>query len=60
MYKKINVYINGVYEFSTNRYRTCKDCIRTLRATKHIEVASIPTRFLTIYDYDTIRATYAR
>ena len=58
MYKKINVYINGKYEFSTNAYRTCKDVIRMIRNTKHIHIASMPDRYITVYDYDKIRATY--
>ena len=59
MYKKINVYVNGKYAFSTNRFRTCKEAIKEIRATKHIAIASIPTtRYLTVYDYDTLRASY--
>lgn len=59
MYKKINIYVNGRYEFSTNRYKTCKEAVKDLRATKHIRIASLPKdRFLTIYDYDKIRASY--
>lgn len=53
---KIRVYINGEYEFTTTKYRTCKECIKDLRATKHIMIASIPDRYLTIYDYDKVIA----
>lgn len=58
MYKKINVYINGKYEFSTNAYKTCQDVVREIRSTKHITIASIPNRYITVYDYDKIRASY--
>lgn len=60
MYKKIDVYVNGKYEFSTNRYKTCKEAIKEIRATKHITIASIPEdRYLTVYDYDNVKAVYA-
>lgn len=59
MYKKINVYVNGKYEFSTNRYKTCKEVLEDIRATKHITIASLPAaRYLTVYDYDKVRASY--
>lgn len=59
MYKKINVYVNGKYEFSTNRYKTCEEALKDIRATKHITIASLPiTRYLTVYDYDNVRASY--
>jgi hypothetical protein len=59
--KKINVYVNGVYEFSTTQYKTCKDVINHIRATKHLVIASMPdNKYLTVYDYDTIRAMYAK
>ena len=59
MYRKIDVYVNGVYQFSTNHYRTLRDVIREIRAVKHLQIASIPSRYLTVYDYDTIKAVYA-
>jgi hypothetical protein len=59
MYKKIDIYVNGKYEFSTNRYKSCKEAIKEIRATKHITIASIPDRYLTIYDYDKVKAVYA-
>ena len=61
MYRKIDIYINGVYEFSTNIYPTCKQAIKEIRAKKHIEIASIPkNRFITVYDYDKISAHYVK
>ena len=60
MYKKIDVYVNGKYEFSTNRYKTCKEVIKEIRAKKHLVIASIPeNRYLTVYDYDEVKAVYA-
>ena len=59
-YKKIDVYINGEYKFSTKAYPTCDACIKEIRARKHLEIASIPTKYLTVYDYDTVKAVYAK
>jgi hypothetical protein len=59
--RKIDVYINGVYEFSSTQYKSCKELVNHIRATKHIVIASVPeSRYLTVYDYDTIRAMYAK
>ncbi len=60
MNKKIDVYVNGVYEFSTNKFPTCNACLAEIRAAKHLEIASVPkTRYMTIYDYDKVTARYA-
>lgn len=56
--RKINVYVNGKYEFSTNKFRTIRELKRHIRAVKHIEVESVPKRYLTVYDYDTLRAVF--
>lgn len=59
--KKIDVYVNGVYAFSTTQRKTCKDVVNHIRATKHLVIASVPeNKYLTVYDYDTIRAIYAK
>ena len=61
MYKKIDVYVNGVYEFSTNHYKTCKDVVRHIRAVKHICIASVPhDRYITVCDYDKVVAHYSK
>jgi len=60
MYKKIDVYINGVYQFSSNRYKTCKELKNHIRAVKHIQVASMPIKFITVYDYDKVVCRYAK
>lgn len=58
MYKKINVYINGEYAFSTNKYPSCKSVVNEIRARKHLEIASIPNKYMTVYDYDVVKAVY--
>ena len=60
MYKKIDVYVNGKYEFSTNKYPSCKALKDHIRAVKHIEIASIPTKYLTVNDYDKLICRYAK
>ena len=60
MYKKIDVYVNGSYEFSTNRYRTCKELKDHIRAVKRIYIESIPARWLEVCDYDKLRCRYAK
>ena len=60
MYKKIDVYINGVYQFSSNRYKTCKELKNHIRAVKHIQIASIPVKNITVYDYDKVVCRYAK
>jgi|GEM_PF-6655638 len=60
MYRKIDVYINGEYQFSTKCYQNIKSLVKHIRAVKHINIASLPdTKWLTVYDYDKIRAVYA-
>ena len=59
--KKIRVYINDEYKFTTTRYKTIKELKQYLRAVKHIEIASIPVNeYVTIYDYDKIHCEYVR
>jgi hypothetical protein len=54
MYRKIDVFVNGIYQFSTTRYKTAKELINHIRAVKHLYIASIPARYLTVYDYDKV------
>lgn len=37
--KKIDIYVDGKYEFSTNRYRCCKDAISFLKTKGFVFVA---------------------
>lgn len=61
MYKKIDVYVNGVYQFSTKAYKTCQELKKHIREVKHIEIASVPKpRYLTVYDYDKLICRYAK
>lgn len=58
MYRKIDVYINGVYEYSTNKFKKCKDAVKEARNIRHIEIASIPNRYITIHNNDKIVAKF--
>ena len=58
MYKKIDVYVNGEYKFSTNKYKTCSQLRNHIRAVKHIIING--NEHLTIYDYDKLRVCYAK
>lgn len=61
MYRKIDVFVNGVYEFSTNHYRTCRDVVRHIRAVKHLCVGSYPDyRYISVCDYDKVVARYSK
>lgn len=61
MYKKINVYVNGIYKYSTNHAKNCADAVKQAHATKHIVIATLPKpEYLTIYDYDKVTAKYAK
>ena len=61
MLKKIDVYVNGAYEFSTMTTRNCSQVVRDVRNTKHIMIASVPeNRYLTVYDYDKVAAHYSK
>ena len=59
MYRKIDIFVNGIYQFSTTQYRTQKEVINHIRAVKHLYIAGIPARYLTVYDYDKITAKYS-
>ena len=60
MYRKIDVYVNKKYQFSSNKYPTCKALKDHIRAVKHIEIASIPVKYLTVNDYDTVVCKYSK
>lgn len=60
MYKKINVYVNGKYEFSTNKFRSCKEVKDHIRAVKRVYIESIPSRWLEVCDYDKLVVRYAK
>lgn len=60
VYRKIDVAINGVYAYSTNAYRTCKEAIAALREKRSVTVASIPNYTVTVKPEDKITAHFAR
>ena len=57
-YRKIRCYINGEYCFTTTKFSSQKALKNHLRSVKHIEIASIPVRYVTIYDYDKLTFEY--
>lgn len=60
MYKKIDVYVNGVYQFSTKAYKNCKELKARIRADKKIFIASIPNQVIEVCDYDKLVVRYAK
>lgn len=59
--KKINVYVNGEYLFSTNKYKRCKDVLECVKSGNKIIVASIPKNKEYIYNgKDSIKAYFER
>ena len=56
--RKIRCYINGAYCFTTTKFSSQKTLKNHLRSVKHIEVASIPVKYVTIYDYDKLTFEY--
>ncbi len=54
MNKKIDVFVNGKYEFSTMRFKTCKEAIQSFKTKAFIFVAgrnlTKGTEFLELYN----------
>ena len=48
--RKIRCYINGEYCFTTTKFSSQKALKNHLRSVKHIEIASILMKYITIYD----------
>ena len=53
---KINIFVNGKYVYSTNKYQTCKEAIAELKQKKNVEVASVPNYKIFVSDGDIITA----
>ena len=53
--KKISIYVNGKYAFTTERFKTIKECIKDAREKKTIEVASIPNYIIEIKENDVVK-----
>lgn len=59
--RKINVYVNGEYLFSTNRYERCKDVLKYVKNRNKIIIASVPKDKEYIYNgKDNIKAYFER
>lgn len=60
--RKIRCYINGEYLFTTTKFSSQKALKNYLRNVKHIEIASIPVKYVTISILDdvVVSATYDR
>ena len=56
--RKIRCYINGEYLFTTEKFSSQKTLKNHLRSVKHIEIASIPIKYVTIYDSDKLTFEY--
>ena len=56
--RKIRCYVNGEYCFTTTKFSSQKTLKNHLKSVKHIEIESIPVRYVTIYDYDKLTFEY--
>lgn len=52
--KKIRIYINKEYAYTTTKYNTIKEAIAALKAAKTVKVASIPDYTITLNANDKI------
>ena len=63
MYKKINLFVNGQYVCSSNRYRTCKEFASKIKGAGVISWAGAdPVRLekMTLKNTDIVTARFAR
>jgi hypothetical protein len=60
MNKKIQVYKNGEYIYTTGAFKTCKEAIADCKSREKIRVASIPDYIVTIDKNDKITARFKR
>ena len=60
MNRAINVYKNGQYIYTTNRFKTCKEAVENCKSRKIIEVASIPNYIVVIEENDKITARFKK
>jgi hypothetical protein len=56
MNKKIDVYINGEYQYSSLDYRTCKEAIADIKSRQSVNVASIPPYTVQLVPGDKVTA----
>lgn len=57
--RKIDIYLNGHYLCSTNRFKRCKDAVESVRKTEEVTVASCPSFRRKIMPTDIVRAWFA-
>lgn len=60
MNKKINVYKNGEYAYTTTKFKTCKEAVEDCRSRKEIKVSSVPDYIVTINENDKITARFKK
>jgi len=62
--RKIDVYINGTYQWSTCLHSRCKDAIahadKCMHGIGYVPVASVPDKRVTFKASDKIRAFFAK
>lgn len=56
--RKIRCYVNNEYCFTTTKFPNQKALKNYIRSVKHIEIASIPMKYVTISDYDKLTFEY--
>ena len=60
MCKKIDVYKNGKYIYTTTRFKTCKEAVEDCKSRKEIKVASAPDYVVMINENDKITARFKK
>lgn len=58
--KKIDVFVNGKYVYSTQWCRTCKEAVQELRNRRQVKVASVPDYVVDVKPEDKVTAHYSR
>lgn len=56
MKKKIDVYINGEYQYSSLNYCTCKEAVADIKSRHSVNVASIPPYIVRLMPGDRVTA----
>ena len=56
MKKKIDVYINGEYRYSSLNYRTCKEAIAYIKSRQSVNVESMPPDMARLMPGDKVTA----
>lgn len=59
-YRKIDIAINGIYAYSTNAYKTCKEAIAALQEKRSMTITSIPDYTTTVKPENKITAHFAK